>query len=61
MIVFLNCSFYDSVFCQGPGGITEAEAGAMRGRQDLPCHQDQLWLQDTKTGTLPRMHSLEIE
>merc|ERR550517_650937 len=45
----------------GHGGITEAEAGAMRGRQDLLCHQDQLWLQDTKTGTLPRMHSLEIE
>ena len=41
----------------GRGGITEAEAGAMRGRQDLHCLQDRLWLQDTER----RMHSQEIK
>merc|ERR1719209_823221 len=41
----------------GHGGITEAEAGAMRGRQDLHCLQDRLWLQDTER----RMHSQEIK
>merc|ERR1711974_237807 len=41
----------------GRGGITEAEAGAMRGHQDLHCLQDQLWLQDTER----RMHSQEID
>jgi len=41
----------------GRGGITEAEAGAMRGHQDLHCLQDQLWLQDTER----RMHSQEIK
>merc|ERR1712032_1050886 len=30
----------------GHVGITEAEAGAMRGRQGLHCPQDRLWLQD---------------
>merc|ERR1712192_200819 len=38
----------------GQGGITEAEAGAMRGRQGLLCPQDRLWLQDTKTGKPPK-------
>merc|ERR1719234_184092 len=32
----------------GQGGITGAEAGAMRGRRGLLCPQDRLWLQDTK-------------
>jgi len=41
----------------GRVGITEAEAGAMRGHQDLHCLQDQLWLQDTER----RMHSQEID
>jgi len=41
----------------GHGGITEAEAGAMRGRQDLHCLQDQLWLQDTER----KMHSQELK
>jgi hypothetical protein len=41
----------------GREGITEAEAGAMRGRQDLHCLQDRLWLQDTER----RMHSQEIK
>jgi len=41
----------------GHGGITEAEAGAMRGRQDLHCLQDRLWLQDTER----KMHSQEIK
>jgi len=41
----------------GRGGITEAEAGAMRGRQDLHCLQDRLWLQDTER----TMHSQEIK
>lgn len=35
----------------GHGGITEAEAGVMRGRQDLHCLQDQPCLQDTERGT----------
>jgi len=41
----------------GHGGITEAEAGAMRGRQDLHCLQDRLWLQDTER----RMHPSRIK
>jgi len=39
----------------GHEGITEAEAGAMRGRRDLHCLHVRLWLQDTKR----RMHSQE--